>query len=582
MTPAKPSPINPLSQLYIAGGKRHAAYRTTVDIYDALKIHIKGEYPEKLIGERRPNESDKIWAFRKAIYQPITKDTPNRVITSLGKIRRSPDWSIKYPDTELDNKIPEGESLSDYFGKNYPYHTSLTNWAFKIMLKNMITDPNAVLIIVPSNINHTATELLKPIPLTFHSPDVLGYEAGEFVLVKYKDKETQTGEGLMKYIAVDKEKIQWLVNDGKSIRIADEYVHDLGYLPVARLGGTYCKNEGAQIIYDSFIDPMLPYLNEAAREYSDHQAEILQHIFSETWEWASQNCATCKNDMGLSIGKVKPTTGKSLVRCPDCNGTGISPYNKLIIRPAKVNMGEQPAPIPPKGFIEKNTEIARLQDERIEKHRYRALCSINFQFLDSVPAAQSGIAKEVDRDELNNFVYNVAEVLVENMDWVIKVSTDYRYETLIPNPYDREKLLPTIPVPQKFDLVSTGYLISEYQAAKTANMTGLVLSALEEEYVTKKFIADPEILEVLQLTFNLDPIPSRSTDEKMVMFQNGAVTKQAYIVSSNVTAFVKRALEEYKDFDDWEHEKQIALFNTYAEEIITANSAKAEILPAVQ
>ena len=327
---------------YLLGNKKHAGYTKSVAIYNALKIHIDGEFPHQLIGERRPNESERIFKFRQTIYQPVTQDTPNRVITSLGKIRRSPDWAIKYPDTEVANRIAEGEQLADYLDANFPIHTSITNWAFKVMLKNMLGDPNAVAVVLPSNIYTPAGEYIKPIPIIFHSPDVLAYEHDKFAAFKYKAFEVADGKDNGqndRYLLVTPTMLQWVYIRDNSVILAEQYAHNLGYLPIKRLGGTYCKTYGAQTIYESFISPMLPYLNEAAREYSDHQAEILQHIFSETWEWASQGCNTCKNELGISIGQIKNTknvAGKALVKCPDCNGTGISPYNKLIIRPSKI------------------------------------------------------------------------------------------------------------------------------------------------------------------------------------------------------------------------------------------------------
>ena len=175
----------------------------------------------------------------------------------------------------------------------------------------------------------------------------------------------------------------------------------------------------------------------------------------------------------------------------------------------------------------------------------------------------------------------MAEVIIENLDFVIKAITDYRYSILIPNPNERKQLLPTIPVPQKFDLVSISYLIDEYGKAKTASMSGLVLAAMEEEFVAKKFIADPELLGVLQLTFKLDPIPSKTTDEKMVMFQNKAVTREAYIISSNITAFVKRAIIEDKDFAAKPYEAQVTVLEGYAAEIIAAEQeAQGATIPA--
>ena len=74
---------------------------------------------------------------------------------------------------------------------------------------------------------------------------------------------------------------------------------------------------------------MVPRLNEAAREYSDQQANVVNHMHPREWEVASQNCDVCINDTGISTGKVRvKETGKGekktfkMVGCNKCGGTG--------------------------------------------------------------------------------------------------------------------------------------------------------------------------------------------------------------------------------------------------------------------
>ena len=63
------------------------------------------------------------------------------------------------------------------------------------------------------------------------------------------------------------------------------------------------------------------------------------------------------------------------------------------------------------GYIQKQTEIAELQDKRINEMRYRALAAINMQFLEQLPVAQSGVSKAYDREETNNTFYGIAKTL---------------------------------------------------------------------------------------------------------------------------------------------------------------------------
>ena len=57
---------------YIRTGQRHAYYNESVEAYDAVRVHAKGEYPRNLIEDARPGETDKIKNFRKKIYQAVT------------------------------------------------------------------------------------------------------------------------------------------------------------------------------------------------------------------------------------------------------------------------------------------------------------------------------------------------------------------------------------------------------------------------------------------------------------------------------------------------------------------------------
>ena len=67
-----------------------------IEMAEKIRVHADGRMPEKIILERRPNESEAIKKYRAKIYEPITKTTVGKVFTSLEKIRRSPDWDIRY------------------------------------------------------------------------------------------------------------------------------------------------------------------------------------------------------------------------------------------------------------------------------------------------------------------------------------------------------------------------------------------------------------------------------------------------------------------------------------------------------
>jgi len=570
---------------YLSKNKRHEGYSSTVSLHSKLRTHADGEIPKALIEERRPSESKQIKDYREKIYVPKTKNPINKVITSLSKIRRSSDWNIAYDSDAIPSRITESERMESYCEELYPFYNSITNWVFSELLKAYLVDANAIVSVCPLEIPSTSNQYIKPVARVFHSSNVLEFRPNDFCfLLSDETCEYGSDQGYRKYT---NGKVYYAVNDLEVVRFKQSnikgdvieeyrYKHDLGYLPAFRVGGLFIKSVGNAPIYESRIASMIPSLDEAAREYSDLQAEVVQHIHSEKWLYLSTECPTCNG-----VGKIEGTNDG----CPDCKGVGYvgtSPYSNIVVTPPKAG---EPAgiPTPPAGYIQKQVEIVKIQDERVRNHIYEALASINMEFLAETPLAQSGISKEVDRDELNNFVNSIAEDIVAAMDKIYQFIADYRYKLIVPNEKERRALLPKIAVPEKYDLLSSSMIMQELATLKQANANPVIIRALEVEYAKKKFNTNPEVSYELQAVLELDPLPSLSNDDKMAMISSNGVTQEDYIISCNIIQFVRRAIEEDDGFLQKTLAEKKGVIQTYAEAVIKSNSAKEKVnsMPSV-
>ena len=107
---------------YFTGKKTHPLYGKgkAVEYYKALKVHANGEVPDKLLLERRPNESAEVFKYRTDNFKSNTVGPYGKIVNTLSKIRRSPDWSIRYDLKEVPAKIKDGERLNDYCEYKYP------------------------------------------------------------------------------------------------------------------------------------------------------------------------------------------------------------------------------------------------------------------------------------------------------------------------------------------------------------------------------------------------------------------------------------------------------------------------------
>lgn len=599
MDARKTKPMTDITQdtvkRFIKDNERHASYDETVDIAEHLSFHIDGYQPpfdnsidkqlEKLaeahrmphhrhenpyfgwlIDSRRPRESTKIKSYRRTIWSDKTKQTPSRVISSLNKIVRAEDWKIDYSKSDKPRTIREGEQLEDYAEHNYPFFGTVENWAYTFGLKKVLSDPNGLIVVLPVSFDVKEEDFLNPFGFFVPSRDVL--ELSEHLLV-YKSNITGTFTESGKEV---KTPVYFLLNqtevwksqqtDNKGTMSLELLkTHNFGVIPAYKAGGVPKEIIDNIPVFLSFLDPMLPSLDEAAREYSDLQAEIVQHIHSTMWGVAGQDCVKC-NGHGKVIEDGNP------VACGDCKGEGVmpmSPYKNITIKRPKID--DEKIPIPPVGYVEKQIEIAKLQDERVKGHLLSALESLNMEFLAKTPLNESGKAKEVDKEELNNFVYSVAKHLVENSirplyAWIVK----WRYSVIIPTKENRVKLLPMVVVPEMFNLVSEDALVDQIKKARDAGVDPTIIDELMVDYINKKFRHDPMLRDKLKCINDLNPFSSKTVEEVADLEMDRLITKKDAVIYSYINFFVEQALVDDEKFLELEFKKKKEVIDKMAEE----------------
>lgn len=556
--------------------------KVCMDLAHALAVHANGLMPDDKIMSRRPSEPEEIKNYRKTIYVPKTKQAISKVIHSLEKIRRAQDWNIAYDQETVPSLVAEEETLEQYCEFHYPTFSSVTNWAFAELLKRSLIDANGIVAVILETLPKSKGEYCKPIARFFDCDQIVEFVEDEYVVLKSRDtttfySETKNGgrrvntNGAIYYIITTNEFVKYEQTGAAKYDPKQVFKHNCGKLPAWKVGGLFKIRANNDTVYESRLSGMIPDLDEAAREYSDLQAEIIQHIHSEKYAYTNTECPHCKGQ-----GFVDGENGKK-VSCPHCNGTGhvlnTSPYGIHLIDAGRA--GELQVPAPPIGYIQKDTAIATLQDQRVRNHIKDALAAVNMEFLAETPIDQSGVAKAYDANELNNFVNSVAEDLVRNIDLVYYFICEYRYRTIIPNDKARQAMLPAVNVPTKFDIANTTILMQELQGARQAEANPETLRVLETNYAKMQFNTSPEVAERLETVFDLDPLFGVKEENKMTMLQNGGITETAYIISCNIHAFVRRAIFEDKEFCQKDYDKKMQVLEKYAEEVRTAAEQKA-------
>lgn len=571
---------------------RHHYYGPCVEKALSMAVHADGVYPESLIDERRPNEPEEVKAYRKKIWKPKTKPTVNKVLSELQKIRRSSDWSIKY-QLERFTKIAEEDNLEAYCEQDYPDFGSLTTWAFSLLLRKAMIDPNALLFVLPETFDVAENEYLSPVAQIYDSVDVIDFVPEDYAVLNdptgseyYNRAKKENGKAI--YVITTIQILRYeQVNSKGDFKLIMELDHGLPILPVRCLKGVIVDQKGKNYLYESRIAGMIPELDEAVREYSDLQASKVLHIYAERWEYTQNECVTCKGTgkrQNPSWCEGCDNSIPAYITCdsPSCNHGYVvaGPYSKLMVRPLtslENTGGANQIPMPPAGYIEKDVEIVKIQGEGVRQHIYDAMSAINFEFLADVPLSQSGEAKKVDMDALNNTVHSIAEDIVSILDDVYKYIAYYRYKDLYSFD-DIDEMLPKIPVPEKFDILTSSRTMEELTSSKNNKANPVIISALEIDYASKRFNNDPEVRDAVQLILKLDPLPNITEDDKMSRLSNKGITLETYVISSNIQPFIQKAINEEPKFVTMKLEEQKKKLAEYAKEVIELNSPATEII----
>lgn len=585
-------------------GKRHHFYSESKTDAFNIKVHAEGCFPEVLVGERRPTESEYIQRYRKSIFKSKTIGAFGKIINELMKIRKSEDWLISYNDKKFIS-TRDGESIYDYCEKNFPRDfQSVTNWVFSVLLEQYIIDPNAVVLVMPINdpveqsevspeypAQNDSSQYLRPFPVIFNSEQVFDFVDENYcVLYAMEKAEYGRGKSLRRdghiiYVVTDMTIQKWVQIDAKgNMALSVSYDHGIGDMPAFKIGAAYKKSIASDYLYKSRISTAIPSFDEAVREYSDLQAEVVQHIHSLMWSFSNQVCQKCQNGKIAIKVQGKEVGDEGSVRwvdCDTCKGTGYSPFNPyehLTLRPQ--SNSEQPMPTPFIGYVTKDTAIVKIQDERVRSHIYDALSSINMEYLAQVPLSQSGVAKEVDRSSLNTYVASIAEDIVNVMDKVYFFINEERYIAIELNEDKRQEQLPRIAVPQMFDLLDSSYVMDELKTAKDAGANDAVIAALEIDYANAKFSNNDIVRNELLFTYELDPFPCTSEEDKMARLQNGGITREDYVMSCNITQFIRRAIKEVDGIENFialDYEARVAMMKKYTDEVLGKNLASRQL-----
>lgn len=555
---------------------KRQGYRESVDHAEEMAVHLYGDKPAKLLERVRPREDPDIRAYRLESYEPTTKSTAEKGVSLTNKIFNPKLYGVQPADGE------KGKTLFDYSMVDYPVFNSVVNFLSEYALKKTLADPNAIFCVEPYEDPQSVTQQIQPYVRCYDSKDIYLSGDGYFVVFLYhQEKAGDDGKEKRWYFKyIDKQTIYHFyigTSDSRNYFLVEEsvYPHLFGQLPAWHLGGTYNQHAvqykgGA--LFESFFFPAVPFWNKAICAESDLDGAFISHLHPQKWEVAEECEFVAMTDhgefacQGGYIYDPKVRGGKS--SCSSCGGTGRksvkSPHQTYQVTRDKLSdpngntLGQ-----PPAGYIDVPTEATKMLDERVDKLLEKGLSALAMDIINKIGNNQSGEAKAYDRTELFDFLGKVRDLFYDKH---LKNIFYYFARYMFINE-DTDKIEPKVIKPNDFDIFTTQELTNQLKVAKESTLNPPYLGIKQIEVQNKEFQQHPELLQGLNLIVELDPfvyVPQTDID---LMLMSSTASKVDVIIHNNISGFVRRALEEDKNFGAKEYTEKMEVLREYAEEL---------------
>jgi hypothetical protein len=549
-------------------GKRHDFYKKTVEHHEAMEVHVEGDEPTRLLNINRPNEPGDVKKYRLQVYKPKTKSSSDKVINTVNKIFNPRLYHIDWHESPTQS-IKEKDWIGKYMTEGIPFYESIMRWVRETYIRKDFCDPNAVCVVLPLSFEITDREYYKPVPYIYEAEDVLLFKDGEYYLIKYND-----GKNAM---YIDKNVVVFYkAKDKELFDVVAEYPHNIGEPPVFRLGGQIMGNK-APYWYHSFMSGVLPHWDDVVTLSSDLQAGIVNHLYLEKWEY-TVDCDDCSGSgytsiqesyLGVSadVNVLLPNGGEGAkIVCNSCQGSGHrvtrGPFNVTQINKDALNQ-EVVSPIPPSGYISKPIEIIDKIKELIKEEKEAGFAAINMEIINKVGADQSGIAKTIDRTDLDSFLMRISNHV---FDYVLPNEIYYSMKWMYGAILTEDQILenfPTISKPKSFEVLDVNMLQMEMKTASEANVSSNILKHIEGEIVNTKYSGDEFQRKKNNAIIDLDPLYSKGPDELMTLLANGVIKKEDWILHEYIDLAIDTALSDNELFLDLKKKDQRALLNQW-------------------
>jgi hypothetical protein len=572
----------------------------------SLQVHTKGQLFSK-VDTLFPNEHPDSKAHCIATYEPITKASIWKGINNLQRIFASSSFSFQVGD-DLNAWLAEyehnGLNLLNYF---------LQEWVAKAVAE----DPNGLFVVYPPDwaaergicpVQWVRSDLIKSVTqdmvafISENDSEVeYGYESTLVSRQVFEDQSvnamnavtcTQVSYNQRLKVKVVREVVHLFTRDGFLIYAPAEknkaddvdvtivdFADPVSQIPAFPGGGTIADKADIPL-FESFVQPFVPFGNLALIQHRNHRAVDLQFSYPRMSE-LEMPC----DHKGCAGGKVRcPKTTAypdGFMPCPKCKGSGFttvqSPYKVYKPRydPNDENKNEH-LKVDPVKFYSPDVGIINYSKDAWKDYLKQAETSIFVTQQVYTGQVQSAESKGMDLEGQFAWLLNPAKTFYNNLRLVLQCLEDY---------ISRNPSVVSVERPYSFAMLTEGEAFVAMDQILQSTAPVFIKGNQVENFVNKFVSKDSPIIRALSILKQFDPLMFYSATD--VQTFKGANVISADMYKNHVLAYpvMLKLFQQNRDFFNQDDKtiidqltKEIATYQT----ALAGDSLRTTVLEAMK
>lgn len=551
----------------------------------ALQVHTKGQLFNK-VDTLFPNEHPDSKAHCIATYEPITKASIWKGINNLHRIFAHSSFSYQVGDQLaewLANYEYNGMNLLNYF---------LQEWVAKAVAE----DPNGLFVIYPPDwaeeramcpVQWVRSDMIKSmtrdsIAFISEADSQVNYTY-ESTVVSRKVFEDQSVNALnaitcteVSYnqrlkVKVVKEVVHLFTRDGfliytpngnqdqYDITIVD-FADPVSQIPVFPGGGTIADKADVPL-FESFVQPFVPFGNLALIQHRNHRAVDLQFSYPRMSE-LQMPC----DHKGCAGGKVKcPKTQAypdGFMPCPKCKGNGYttvqSPYKVYNPRYDPNDQNENKhLNVDPVKFFSPDVGIINYSKDAWKDYLKQAETSIFVTQQVYTGQVQSAESKGMDLEGQYTWLLNPAKTFYNNLRFLLQALEDY---------IERNPSSVSVERPFSFAMLTEGEAFLAMDQILQSTAPVFIKGNQVENFVSKFVSKDSPVIRALAILKQFDPLMFYSANDVQTFKGSNIISADMY--KNHVLAYPVM-LKLYQQNRDFFNQEDSAIIDQLTAEIAT-------------